>query len=127
VTHILRRVIKLGGSLLDWPDWPWRFEAWLADQPPAENLLLAGGGALAEAVREVDALYPISELAAHWLCIRAMSIHAAQLAVRWPAAQRCGSLRELLARQPSPVLAILDSWPILRDEEPHYPGQPVGT
>ena len=125
MTRMLRRVVKLGGSLLDWSDWRWRFEAWLADQPPAENFLLPGGGALADAVREINALYPISEVAAHWLCIRAMSVHAAQLAARWPSARICRSLRELDGMPAAVGLVIVDPWPILQDEEPHYPGQPL--
>ena len=32
------RVIKLGGSLLDWPEFPQRFRAWLKLQPSAANL-----------------------------------------------------------------------------------------
>jgi aspartokinase-like uncharacterized kinase len=120
-----RRLIKLGGSLLDWPDWPWRFEAWLADQPAAQNLVLTGGGSLADAIREVDSIYPLPTVAAHWLCIRAMSIHAGQLAARWPAAKFCKSLRTLDEAPSAVGLVVLDPWPILRDEEPHYPGQPL--
>jgi aspartokinase-like uncharacterized kinase len=125
MTGLPRRIIKLGGSLLDWPEWPERFEAWLARQPAAENLVLPGGGSLADAVREIDALYPLPPVAAHWLCIRAMSIHARQLTARWPAATLCSRLRALDDAAPSAGLVFLDPWPILRDEEPQFPGQPL--
>ena len=123
MTSVPRRIIKLGGSLLDWPKWPQQFEAWLAKQPAAQNLVIPGGGSLADAVREIDALYPLPPVAAHWLCIRAMSIHAGQLATRWPTARLCNSLRALDAEPTAAGLVILDPWPILRDEEPRYPGQ----
>ncbi len=125
MTSVWRRVIKLGGSLLDWPLWPQRFEAWLAQQSAAQNLVLPGGGALADAVREIDALYSIPPVAAHWLCIRAMSIHARQLATRWPMARLCSSVRALDEAPPAAGLVILDPWPILRDEEPCFSGRPL--
>ena len=48
------RVIKLGGSLLGWPEWPARLHSWLTAQTPAANVLVVGGGALADVVREWD-------------------------------------------------------------------------
>ncbi len=71
------RVIKLGGSLLDWPELAPGLRAWLAGQPRAANILVVGGGAIVEKLRELDRQHHFSPAAAHWLAIRAMSITAA--------------------------------------------------
>jgi len=89
------RVIKLGGSLFDYPDLRARFHAWLAHQSPAANLVVAGGGDLVEAIRRLDQRRSLGEIRAHRLCIRAMGITAelaAQLLgcelVTWPVGSR---------------------------------------
>ena len=69
-----KRVIKLGGSLLDDGGWPERFRRWLASQPPMRNVLVVGGGALADAVRRWDRLHGLSPSDAHWLAIDVMSV-----------------------------------------------------
>ena len=52
-------VVKIGGSLLNLPDLPSRFAAWRSSvantSPPM--LLLAGGGQMADAVRQADLLF----------------------------------------------------------------------
>ncbi len=75
------RVIKLGGSLLDDGGWHERFRRWLALQSPMRNVLIVGGGALADAVRRWDQIHRLSPSDAHWLAIDAMSV-AAKLAAR---------------------------------------------
>jgi aspartokinase-like uncharacterized kinase len=86
------RVIKLGGSLLDWPELAERFEAWLSRQPSWSNVVVVGGGGLVDAIRAVDRAQRLDQMAVHWLSIWAMSI-TAQLAaqvlrgarlVHWP-------------------------------------------
>jgi hypothetical protein len=75
------RVIKLGGSLFDCQDLGARFQAWLSLQSPAANLVVAGGGGLAEAIRGIDRVQQLGDAAAHRLCIQAMSL-TAELAAR---------------------------------------------
>ncbi len=67
------RIIKLGGSLLDWADWPARFRQWMSRQSPDVNILISGGGALADDVRHRDAAVGLPPSTAHWLAIDAMS------------------------------------------------------
>lgn len=74
------RVVKLGGSLLDWPLWVERFRSWLAAQPPARTVLIAGGGAAADEVRRRDRDDKLDPSTAHWLAIDAM--HANTIVVR---------------------------------------------
>jgi 5-(aminomethyl)-3-furanmethanol phosphate kinase len=66
------RIIKLGGSLLYWPEWPARFRRWLSEQPTACNILIAGGGSLADEIRDRDRTVGLDPSTAHWLAIDAM-------------------------------------------------------
>ena len=68
------RVVKVGGSLWDLPQLAEVLPRWIATQPPARNVLVAGGGAWAEEIRHLDRLRGLSPMAAHWLAIRAMSL-----------------------------------------------------
>lgn len=122
-----RRVIKLGGSLLDMPDMGSRLFTWLARQTPAFTVLVPGGGRLADAIREFDRLHPLGELAAHWSCVRVMTIQAEMLAAIWPQARLARSLAEIEAGAPlwrEPVV-LLDPWRFLREEEPAASERPL--
>ncbi len=70
------RVIKLGGSLLSDSALPERFRRWLDAQPAARNVLIAGGGSFAEAVRDADRTYRLDPVAAHWLAIDCLGLTA---------------------------------------------------
>ena len=74
------RVIKLGGSLLDWSELLAAFQEWLAEQSPAANVIVVGGGSLVEAIRALDRAHRLPDEAAHWLAIRAMGVTAALVA-----------------------------------------------
>jgi aspartokinase-like uncharacterized kinase len=74
-------VIKVGGSLLDWPELRPACERFLADRP-GRAILVAGGGAAADLVRRWDRDLALSPADAHWLAIRAMSLTAELLARR---------------------------------------------
>ena len=76
------RVVKLGGSLLEWPELDARLREWLALEPPAVHVFVVGGGALVEKLRELDRAHAFPPETAHWLAVRAMSLTAGALA-RW--------------------------------------------
>ena len=115
------RVVKLGGSLLDVPDLAPRLRDWLARQTLRSTVLIAGGGRMADVVRDADRQHRLGETVSHWLCIRVMTLHAELLAALLPEALLCRSLAEW--RSTAPNLAILDPWVFLREEEPQLAGQ----
>jgi aspartokinase-like uncharacterized kinase len=117
------RVVKVGGSLFDWPDLPRGLAAFLAAEPPASNILLAGGGELAEAIRRADAALVIGEEAAHGLCIEALGI-TAQMLARWldmPLVRSFAELGDEL-EQIGAITRVVDPRDFLVHAEPSRPG-----
>ena len=76
------RVVKVGGSLLDFPATPDRLRDWLACQGGRRNVLLAGGGKLVDRVRQWHRSGHVDETTAHWMAIECMSL-TARLLQRW--------------------------------------------
>lgn len=66
---------KIGGSLLDWSDFPDRLQKFL-DQLDAPAVLLVGGGGCADIVRQWDRIYNLGEEKSHHLAIHSLSLTA---------------------------------------------------
>jgi aspartokinase-like uncharacterized kinase len=79
-------VIKVGGSLYEWPDLATRLREWLAAEWNSGFgvLLIPGGGSTADAVRDLDRRHGLGEEKAHWLALRALSLNAHFLASLLP-------------------------------------------
>ena len=71
-----RRVIKLGGSLLDLPDLAVRLEEWLEANPAQDNLLVVGGGPIVEAMKLLDRVHRLNQTQVHWWCIELLEYSA---------------------------------------------------
>ena len=108
------RVIKVGGSLLDWSGLAVGLNTWLGQQSPAVNILIAGGGEFAEAIRRMDAAHGLGEEAAHWLCVDALAVTAPLLGAiaGLPVVQRS---EEIPVEIPS--ACVFDPVPFLHDVE----------
>ena len=116
------RVVKVGGSLLrGQPDAKAKenlsaaLTKWLAKQSPAVNVLIAGGGELADVIRQADQTHGLGEEVAHWLCVDALTITARLLGIILKA--------KVIARTEevpavSPAICIFDPAPFLRGVEP---------
>jgi 5-(aminomethyl)-3-furanmethanol phosphate kinase len=70
------RVIKLGGSLLEWIELRSSFQKWLIGQTVLTNVVVVGGGKLVEAIRRLDQMHSLPSEASHWLALQAMSVTA---------------------------------------------------
>lgn len=111
-----RRVVKLGGSLLDLPDLVERLTAWMDRQAAAESVLVVGGGALVEEIRRLDRIHRTQQDISHWLCIRAMAIQASFIAQMMPRVELCESVDVLRTAARVNRLLIVDPWRFMRDE-----------
>ncbi len=89
------RVVKLGGSLLDVPHLADRLRAWLAGQSLATTVVVAGGGLLADAIRQGQRVHDFDDPAAHRLCLDVMSVTARLMCAILPEARFCGDVGEI--------------------------------
>src|SRR5438067_10459118 len=118
------RIVKVGGSLLDWPQFPAALRQWLSKQSPGLNVFIAGGGALAEAIRKADRDFALGEERSHWLCIDALSITARILAAampEFPLVARYAEVQSEIAKKQSGGL-IFDASEFLAQHESRLPG-----
>jgi uridylate kinase len=118
------RILKLGGSLLDLPDLAGVLRRWLAGQPAAFDVVLVGGGRLADALRDYDRLHGLSDSQAHWLAIRAMELNGRLLAALLPEAAWLDSLEH--GTDGVERLAILNPYHFLREDELSASPLPAG-
>lgn len=72
----MRLVVKVGGSLFDWPTLGPKLARWLIENAPAETLIVPGGGLFADQVRKLQPIHRLSEETSHWLGLRAMTMSA---------------------------------------------------
>lgn len=118
------RVVKVGGSLLDFAALPQAWSRWLAAQGPAVNVLIAGGGRLADVIREADRAWGLGDETAHWLAIDVLAASSRLLAAILPDAclerdweQLCQRVQRQSAG-PSIVFCPVD---FLQRQEPRLP------
>lgn len=80
----MRRVVKIGGSLLRRDDLVPTLTRWFVQQQPAENLVVVGGGAVVDAIRELDEIRPGDPVETHWLCVSLLDVTLRRMASWFP-------------------------------------------
>ena len=112
-------VVKLGGSLLAHPAHLEAVLVAIADAAADARLLVVpGGGPFADAVRQVDREFTLSDDAAHWMAVLAMDQYAHLIASRLTGSvlvESAGEIEAAIAVAQVPVLAP-SRW--LRDADP---------
>ena len=69
-------VIKVGGSLYDWPQLGPTLARWLRQHAPPQTIIIPGGGQFAEPIRRLSASHNLTDETAHWLALRSMNLAA---------------------------------------------------
>ena len=81
-------VVKVGGSLFDWPGFPRRLSEFLDTRrtvdPSERFVLIAGGGAAVDTIRALDNIHGLGDNAAHRLALHTMDLTAVILATLVP-------------------------------------------
>ncbi len=96
----MRRVVKVGGSLLLQSKLAESLREWIAGQPAAQTLVIFGGGELIEAIRRLDQLRPGDPGEVHWRCVELLQATfdiASSWLVDWPRIDTTGDFDEALA------------------------------
>ncbi len=89
-------VIKVGGSLLDWPALPERLDQFLRALPDANRpVLIVGGGGAVDWVRAMDRAHQLDPSASHYLAIAAMALTARLLVTLMPESELAISVDDL--------------------------------
>lgn len=103
-------LMKCGGSLFDLPDLGSRLELLLPQLSPSRCVIVPGGGALVDVIRDWDRLHQLGEQRSHELAIDCLSISARFLAALSPQLELVKSLAVLPAhwseRSTTPVLDL---------------------
>ena len=73
-------VVKVGGSLFDWPELPGRLSAYLERLGADRPVLIVGGGRFADVLRDHDARQGLGEARSHALALRVLDLTAHLLA-----------------------------------------------
>ena len=122
MTRMPIRIVKVGGSLLDLVDLSDRVHAWLAAEQPAHHVLVAGGGALVDQVRQWDQQASLSVEAAHWMCVDLMTVTAHMLHDRLRDIPLVEDDRLLCQRLGERGCTIFGPAGWMRHSEPYLPG-----
>jgi aspartokinase-like uncharacterized kinase len=110
-------VVKVGGSLYDLPDLGGRLRRWLGELPARHVLLVPGGGAAADAVRDFDRLNRLDEDTSHWLALRALTVNAHALAALLRPAEVVTAWGECPAAWRRGGVAVADCHAFLAEDE----------
>ena len=95
----MRRVVKVGGSLLDRVDLTSALSRWVEQQAGSETLIVVGGGSLVDAIRNLDTIRPGDPVEVHWLCVDLLNVTFRLMSnwFTWPAVRTPEQLRTQMA------------------------------
>lgn len=114
------RVVKIGGSLLEFDRTPIRLREWLTRQSPMRTVWIVGGGKLVDEMRCLDQSETLDAMELHSRCIELMDVNLNRVANWFPNWRATDHLDEL-AQQRLPVNWLLSSSDWVRLNARHLP------
>jgi len=115
------QVVKLGGSLLGWPETPTRLADLLGHTAISRPLLVVGGGLTADIVRNWQQAHRLDDTTSHDLAVDAMTFNARLLETVLPPSTLVSNRDEALWAWADNRWPILDCSRFLPGEEPAQP------
>jgi len=110
-------VVKVGGSLFDWPELSSRLQSFLATLKGSNVLLIPGGGPTADVIRQFDQCHHLGEETSHWLALRALALNARFLQIIVPSTQVVEGLNAARSCWRRGSTPILDMYRFARGDE----------
>ncbi|GIW96085.1 MAG: hypothetical protein KatS3mg110_4126 [Pirellulaceae bacterium] len=116
-------VTKVGGSLWDFPALMPALRDYLASCPDRVHVLIFGGGAWVDAVRQLDKRFALDPTESHWLAVRLLDVSARFGKLLLPELEFCHDFHRLLAHlaQPAAGNVVFSPEQFLQQVEPHLP------
>jgi aspartokinase-like uncharacterized kinase len=114
-------VVKVGGSLLDWPALPARLAGFLDARSTERFVLIAGGGRTTDVIRELDRIHGLGDGPSHSLALRSLDLTAYLLATLVPRSRVVARLDSLAATWTRGRLPIFAPRAFLEDVDAHSP------
>jgi aspartokinase-like uncharacterized kinase len=110
-------VVKVSGSLYDWPELGMRLHEFLATYPEHHAVLVPGGGSFVDAVRAADKAHGLGDETAHWLALHALTLAGQFLANLLPDARVVEGLNAARSVWKRGSVTILDMYRFARGDE----------
>ena len=122
------RVIKVGGSLLEWSSLPDALRSWLNAQPASVQVLVAGGGRPADWLRQADLRFSLGDQACHRLCLETLRLSARLLAELFPEcrlATRFDELASSVLKSDAAATYVFCPYHFMTEWEPKQHAEPL--
>jgi aspartokinase-like uncharacterized kinase len=110
-------VVKLGGSLLDWPTLPDRLRAYLSGLGGVRPILVVGGGGMADVLRDLDTIHALGEIGSHALALRILDVTASLLVRLIPGTSFASTLSDLSRCWEAGLVPVLAPRLVLDDDD----------
>ncbi len=110
-------VVKIGGSLYDWPELGPHLQEFLATLRGRSIVLVPGGGPFANAVRSLDQTQRLGDEAAHWLALHSLTLAARFLEWLLPGAKVIEGLAAARNSWMTDRISILNMYRFARGDE----------
>lgn len=101
-------VLKLGGSLLDWPELPTTLTSYLRSRRSERLVIVGGGGSVTDVIRALDQTHSLGQECSHALALQSLDLTAYLFAAILPelvVVDRVESLDAVWAESRVPILA----------------------